>query len=442
MDILIRILQLLLSLSLLVIIHEFGHFITAKIFKCRVDKFYLFFDAWFSIFKFKIGETTYGMGWIPFGGYVKIAGMVDESMDTEALKEPAKPWEFRSKPTWQRLIIIVAGVVMNIILAMCIYIGITYAWGESYIKTQDVKNGYTFTQYAQDLGFRNGDKILSVGGEEIENYQLIPQAIIFNSPREVKVDRHGQVLTVNVPDSSIKTILNNPKLLDLGLRFPFVIADLETGGYAAHAGLMKGDSLVAINGVQMRFFDEYRSILAQNAGDSVHLSFIRNGQLITLPVMVSDKGNINVQVETDLAKEYNVSTYRYSLFESIPVGIKRGVAQIGNYVKQLKLIASPETEAYKSVGGFITMGKIFPSQWEWYSFWQITALLSIMLAVLNILPIPALDGGHMVFILYEMITRRTPSQKFMETAQIIGFLIIIGIVLLANGNDILKLFMK
>ena len=442
MDILLKIAQLLVSLSLLVIVHEFGHFIFAKIFKCRVEKFYLFFNPWFSLAKWKWGETDYGIGWVPFGGYVKIAGMVDESMDTEQLKQPPQPWEYRSKPAWQRLLIIVAGVMMNVILAMIIYIGMTYAWGTNYIKNEDVKNGYAFTEYAHNLGFRDGDKIISVGGEKIDDYMLIPQAVLLNTPRTVEIDRDGRLLAINIPDSSVKTILKDVSLIAPMLRYPFVIENVIPDGYADKAGLVPGDSLIAANGLPVRFFDQYKNIFAQHADEVVLLTFVRNGLEMTREVLVSDAGIINVEVALNTPGEYKISTQRYGFFESIPVGIKRGATSLGNYVKQLKLIASPETEAYKSVGGFITMGNIFPSKWNWVSFWHITAMLSIMLAVINILPIPALDGGHMVFILYEMVTRRTPSQKFMETAQIIGFIIIVGIVLLANGNDILRLFIK
>lgn len=438
MEILTKILQLILSLSLLVLIHEFGHYMFARLFKCRVDKFYLFFDPWFSLFKKKIGDTEYGIGWLPLGGYCKISGMVDESMDKEQMAEPAKPWEYRSKPAWQRLLIIVGGVMMNFLLAIVIYIGITFAWGDSYVKTADVSDGFAYSVEAQELGFRNGDKIISVDGEAIEASNQIQAAIILSDRREVEVERNGQRMTITIPGESVKKILNNPGMVTL--RLPFVVATVEQGGAAQQAGLAIGDSIVALDSIQMTYLDQYKEAFAAHKGDTVYLSFVRGGELMSLPVAVSDKGTIDVGIELDLARHYRVSMTDYTLLQSIPKGVERGVDQVGNYLKQLKLIASPETEAYKSVGGFITMGKIFPSEWNWFSFWNITALLSIMLAVLNILPIPALDGGHMVFIVYEIITRRAPSQRFMELAQYVGFFLLLALLLFANGSDILRLF--
>lgn len=438
MEILTKILQLILSLSLLVLIHEFGHYMFARLFKCRVDKFYLFFDPWFSLFKKKIGDTEYGIGWLPLGGYCKISGMVDESMDKEQMAEPAKPWEYRSKPAWQRLLIIVGGVMMNFLLAIVIYIGITFAWGDSYVKTADVSDGFAYSVEAQELGFRNGDKIISVDGEAIEASNQIQAAIILSDRREVEIERNGQRMTITIPGESVKKILNNQGMVTL--RLPFVVATVEQGGAAQQAGLAIGDSIVALDSIQMTYLDQYKEAFAAHKGDTVYLSFVRGGELMSLPVAVSDKGTIDVGIELDLARHYRVSMTDYTLLQSIPKGVERGVDQVGNYLKQLKLIASPETEAYKSVGGFITMGKIFPSEWNWFSFWNITALLSIMLAVLNILPIPALDGGHMVFIVYEIITRRAPSQRFMELAQYVGFFLLLALLLFANGSDILRLF--
>lgn len=438
MEILTKILQLILALSILVIIHEFGHFMFARIFKCRVEKFYLFFDPWFSLFKKKIGDTEYGIGWLPLGGYCKISGMVDESMDKEQMAEPAKPWEYRSKPAWQRLLIIIGGVMMNFLLAIIIYIGITFTWGDRYVKTSDVKDGFAYSVQAQELGFRNGDKIISVDGQPVESYTQIQSAIILSDRREVVVDRAGEKLTITVPDESVKTILNTPGLVTL--RIPFVISEVDATGSAKRAGLVAGDSLVAIDSVQMVYFDQYQESFANHSGDTVQMTFMRGGQQITTPIAISDDAKIGVAVQADLSRSYKVSTADYTLMQAIPKGFERGISQVDNYWKQLKLIASPETEAYKSVGGFITMGKIFPGEWSWFAFWNITALLSIMLAVLNILPIPALDGGHMVFIIYEMITRRAPSDKFMEVAQYVGFGLLFALLIFANGSDVMRLF--
>ncbi len=437
MVIFIKILQVILCFSMLVLIHEFGHYIFSKILKVRVEKFYLFFNPWFSIFKFKVGETEYGMGWVPFGGYCKIAGMVDET--TKAGDPPAKPekWEYRSRPAWQRLLIIIGGVLMNVVLAIGIYIGITFAWGDSYVKTSDAKNGFMYSTLAQEMGFRNGDKILSVGGEYIDNFQQIPAAILLDDARQVVVERNGTPVTVTIDDAYIKTMLKDKEFISL--RFPFVVGGVIEGSPAAAAGLQPGDSLVAVNGETLRYFDQYKTVFMEEAGDTIQLSLVRAGQAMTVPLAVSPEGLVGAQSTSDIQGLYPISTRDYGFFESIPVGFKRTFTSIGNYLKQLKLIANPDTEAYKSVGGIIAMGNFFPGYWDWYSFWQITALLSIMLAVLNILPIPMLDGGHVVFILYEMITGRKPSDKFMEGAQWVGMILVFGIIILANGNDIIKL---
>ncbi len=441
MEVFIKVCQVIVCFSLLVLVHEFGHFLFAKIFHARVDKFYLFFNPWFSIFKFRIGETEYGMGWVPFGGYCKIAGMVDESMDTDQLKSEPQPWEYRSKPAWQRLLIIVGGVLMNIVLAIGIYIGITYAWGDSYIKTKDVTEGFAFSEVAQEVGFRNGDKILSVGGEYVDNYMQVPAMILLDEAREVTVERDGEPVQVVIDPKHIKAMLKDEEFIML--RSPFVVGRVATGSGAEAAGLAAGDSLVAVDGVPMRWFDQFRDMFMQHKGDTLQVAFLRGGERMTAAVPVSDAGQIGVGLgAVSVTDVYTVSTRRYSFWESIPVGTGRAFTSIGSYLKQLKLIASPDTEAYKSVGGIIAMGNIFPGYWDWASFWQITALISIMLAVLNILPIPMLDGGHMVFILYEMITGRVPSDKFMERAQVVGMIIVFGIIILANGNDILKLIFK
>lgn len=445
MEIAVKILQLLLSLSLLVIIHEFGHFIFAKLFKCRVEKFYLFFNPWFSLVKFKKGETEYGIGWLPVGGFVKIAGMVDESMDKEQLKQAPQPWEYRAKPAWQRFLIIIGGVMMNLLLALCIYIGISMAWGDAYVKNSDVTAGYAFSEQARDMGFKNGDKIVSVGSEDIENSGKIPLALILNSERNVVLSRmeggDEQRVTLTLSPQDISTILKSKDLITL--RYPFVINQVMENSPAQAAGLMAGDSLVGANGISMQYFDEFQgAFAATEAGDTIHLSLIRGTELIERPVVMAQGAKIGVGLEINTAQCYKVSTYHYSFLEAIPAGFHRATDQVSGYFKQLKLIFSPETGAYKEVGGIITMGRIFPGQWNWFAFWNLTALISIMLAVINILPIPALDGGHLVFILYEMITRRTPSERFMEYAQYVGFIILVAIMLFANGNDIVKLFMN
>lgn len=441
-----KVLQVLASFSLLVLIHEFGHFLFAKLFKVRVDKFYLFFNPWFSIFKFRIGETEYGMGWVPFGGYCKIAGMVDETSDSEDLKSEPQPWEFRSKPAWQRLLIIVGGVLMNLILAIGIYVGITYKWGESYIKTEDVTEGFYVSELGHEIGFRTGDRVLKIGDEPINNYLTIPNFLFLNDVATAEVLRDGQVMEIPINHARYLTAYLNDSIpvgekLLFSLRFPFVAGEVLDDYPAALAGMMTGDSLVAVNGVKLKWFDQFVDAFGKQKGDTAWVSVVRSGEELTLPVVVSDEGTIGVRpAELDLRSIYNVSTYQYTLLESIPIGFKRAFTQVGDYLKQLKRIASPENEAYKKVGGIISMGKIFPAQWDWLSFWSITAFLSIMLAVLNILPVPMLDGGHMIFILYEMVTKRKPSDKFMERAQLVGMVIVFAILIWANGGDIVRLF--
>ncbi len=431
---LIKILQFVLSLSLIVIIHELGHFLFAKLFKCRVEKFYLFFDWKFSLLKKRIGETTYGIGWIPLGGYVKISGMVDESMDRDQLASEPKPWEYRSKKAWQRLLIIVGGVLMNFVLAATIYICLAWVYGESYISTKDVHSGYEYSQSAQGIGFQNGDKIVSVDGKVIENSAKLSQAILLSDSRTVVVERNGEELEIVISDAQIGTLLKEGNFVQP--RMPFVIAELGTATNSEV--LMVGDSLLSVDSIKMTYADEFRLAFGARPSDSVTIGLMRGGNQIDVRAYVDGDGKIGVMQKA--INIYPITEHSYTLSEAIVHGINRGVNQLTGYFDQLGLIFTPETEAYKGVGGFITMGKIFPNEWNWYGFWSITALLSIMIGVLNIMPIPALDGGHLVFIIYEMITGRAPSQKFMEAAQMVGFVLIIGLVLLANGNDIMRLF--
>lgn len=443
MEIVIKVTQFILSFSLLVVIHELGHFMFARLFGVRVEKFYLFFNPWFSLFKFKYKQTEYGMGWIPFGGYVKIAGMIDESMDTEQMKQPAKPDEFRSKPAWQRLIIMVGGVFMNVVLALCIYIGMSYAWGDRYIANDDIKHGYVYNELAQEIGFINGDKIASVDGNKIDDYANIYLTIVIDRAKTVEVIRDGQPITINIPDNYTSRMLESKDFLEP--RQPFIVYEAQQGGPAANAGFIKGDTLIAFNGESMQFFDQYQSALQQHKGDTVSIAVSRNANGVattdTLSVAVSAEGKIGV-ILTPLLSYTPLQTRTYTFWQAIPAGISRTGTELSNYWKQIKLIFSPNTEAYKSLGGVISIGSIFPEFWSWELFWRITAFLSIILAVMNILPIPALDGGHTVFILYEVITKRKPSDKFMEHAQMAGIMILFALLIFANGNDIYRFFIK
>lgn len=438
MEILVKAGQFLLSLSILVILHEMGHFLFAKLFGARVEKFYLFFNPWFSLFKVKRGDTEYGVGWLPLGGYVKISGMIDESMDKEQMQQPPQPYEFRSKPAWQRLFIMIGGVLVNFVLALLIYSAILFTWGDEYLATRNVKYGVACDSLALELGFRNGDKILTVSGHEVENFQQVSHDILLNDNREVVVQRGADTVKVNIAEDKVAKLVKNPMIFVP--RFPFVVEELRKDDVAAKAGLMKGDKLVAINNEPKQFFDEFKTAMQENKNKTVLITVLRDTQMINIDLNVPETGIVGVVPLMELKEFFVIDKKEYSFFESIPAGIKRGFTTINSYLKQLKLIFSPETKAYESLGGFITIGKIFPSTWDWQAFWGLTAFLSIILAIMNILPIPALDGGHVLFLLYEMVTGRKPSDKFMEYAQITGMIILLALLLYANGNDIVKLF--
>ena len=440
MEVLIKILQLVLALSILVLVHEFGHFIFARIFKIRVEKFYLFFDPWFSIFKYKPknSDTEYGIGWLPLGGYCKISGMIDESMDKEAMAQEPQPWEYRSKPAWQRFFVIFGGVLFNFILAIVIYTGIMYAWGEQYIKNSDVTTGIYANELAREIGFRNGDRIISFDGQEIEKFNNLQVDLIRTQAKEAKVLRGGDTVTVSIDPVYIATILNTPGMFSLG--FPFEVNEIPDSSINASSGLAPKDRVLAINGEDCDMFYEVQEKLAKVKGDSIVATVARGEEIVLIPLATDTLGRIQVTVNADLSSFYTITQKEYSLLAAVPAGINKAVTTVGNYFKELKLIFSPKTEAYKSVGSFISIGKIFPSSWDWHSFWSITAFLSVMLAVLNILPIPALDGGHLVFTLFEMITGKKPSDKFLEYAQMVGMVLLLGLMVLAFGNDIFRLF--
>jgi len=440
MVILIKILQVVAALSLLVLVHEFGHFVFARLFKIRVEKFYLFFDPWFSLFKFKPkgSDTEYGIGWLPLGGYCKISGMIDESMDKEALKEEPKPWEFRSKPAWQRFFVMFGGVFFNFILAILIYSATLFTWGEEYLKNEDAIYGVQCNELAREIGFKNGDKIISVDGQPVEKFQDIQIDIARNQAGSVKVLRDGAEVTININPNYIPAILNTPGMFTL--RVPFEILSIPDSSLNANAGLMPGDRVSEVDSQKVFIVQDIQEILKQHKSDTVNCVINRGGVMIPKKLLVDTAGRIGVYLNTDIHKFFKVTKVNYSLLEAIPSGISKTVSTLTNYVKELGLIFSPKTEAYKSVGSFIAIGSIFPNSWEWDIFWNITAWLSIMLAVINLIPIPALDGGHILFLFYEIITGRKPSDKFLEIAQVIGMLILLAIMFLAFGNDIARLF--
>ncbi len=434
--------QLILSLSILVVIHELGHYLTAKWFKCRVEKFYLFFDPWFSLFKKKVGETEYGVGWLPLGGYVKIAGMIDESMDKEQMKKPAEPWEFRSKPAWQRLIIMIAGVTMNILLAFFIYSMILLVWGEKKVPVSSMKYGLAFRDSLMfDLGFRNGDKILAVNDQPVEDYTDIVKKLILGD--HVSIERDGKLETVNLPVDLIGKLVEKKRsrMPLLEPRIPVIVDEVSDSSNAYKAGLKKGDQIIAVNAAPAVFFDELKNILENSKEQTVQVNVLRGKDTVSLPTAVTKEGTIGfypVSAISDLDSMgvLKLQVTKYSALEAFPAGVKMAGEQLQFYIDQFKKILSPETGAYKGVGGFKAMGSIFPdSGWDWETFWRITAFFSIVLAFMNLLPIPALDGGHVMFTLYEIISGRKPSDKFLEYAQIAGMVILFGLLIYANGND-------
>ncbi len=448
--ILIKTIQFFLSLSILIVLHELGHFIPAKIFKTRVEKFYLFFDVKFSLFKKKIGETVYGIGWLPLGGYVKISGMIDESMDTEAMKEAPKPWEFRSKPAWQRLIIMLGGVTVNFLLAVIIYIGMAFAYGDQYIPMDSLKDGVNVLEkeIGDKIGIQTGDKILAVDGNKIEDFNGVFMEIV--NGNTITIERNGNIIEQQIPIDFIATLLKDEdKIRFLSPRIPFVVGEVSPKSQNKDSGLKPKDKIVEIAGEPIQYFDQAKPILDRYKGGKIDLTVLRDkGTRAQIPVVISDTATIGVALGglsyEDLEADgiLRLKTKTYSLVESIPAGIDKGVTTLSSYVKQLKKIFNPETGAYKGVGGFAAIGGLFPDTWNWAAFWNTTAFISIILAFMNILPIPALDGGHVMFLLFEMVTGRKPSDKFLEYAQMTGFFILILLLLFANGNDLYKWLFK
>ncbi|WP_462221998.1 RIP metalloprotease RseP [Ferruginibacter sp.] len=437
--------QLLLSLSILVVLHEFGHYITAKWFKCRVEKFYLFFDPWFSLFKKKIGDTEYGIGWLPLGGYVKISGMVDESMDKEQMKLPPQPHEFRSKPAWQRLIIMLGGVTVNVLLAFVIYAMIMFVWGETKTVNSSVKSGIWITDSLMyDIGLRNGDKIVAVNNEEIKYFEEIPKKILFNGGTAIKVNRNQKDTTVNIPIKIIGDLVERKRSKTplMNERLPAIVGKYDDKDTAAgkKAGLQYMDKIVKVDSMPIIFMDDIVAYTDGKKKQPVNLTVLRNGSTVNLTAIVNDNGKLGLPLLTDEQYDslgfYNLEVTKYGFFQSFPKGVSLAITSLSDYVDQFKLIFKPSTGAYKGVGGFKSMGSIFSShKWDWHSFWSITAFFSIVLAFMNLLPIPALDGGHVLFTLIEMISGRKPSEKFLEYAQIVGMVLLLSLMLYANGND-------
>ena len=439
MDILIKALQFFLCFTILVGIHELGHFIMARVFRIRVEKFYIFFDPWFSLFKFRRGDTEYGLGWLPLGGYVKIAGMIDESMDKEQMKQPVKPDEFRAKPAWQRFLVMIAGVVMNVLLAIVIYCGTCYVWGDSYLSNEDARWGYNFNETGHRLGFCDGDRFVSLDGEPVDNIQtLLNGLLITKGDREVVVERDGEQVTLTLPLQELIDMRRERAYEDLfTLRHPFLVDSVVVPGASA---LRHGDEIVAMEDSTGLEFPGYQALLKSHAGGEVRLAVKRAGcdSLLHFTLPVTAEGKLGVLA----LAPYTLRTQEYTFWESIPAGFRKAGRMRSSYWAPLTLSGQPKTKLYEELGGFIAIGSIFPGSWNWEGFWLTTAFLSIMLAVMNILPIPGLDGGHAIFTFWEMLTGRKVSERVLETAQYVGLIIILALVLYANGNDIYRFFIK
>jgi regulator of sigma E protease len=430
-------LQLLLSLSLLVLIHELGHYSFAKLFGARVDKFYLFFNPWFSLFKFKKGDTTYGLGWIPFGGYCKIAGMVDESMDKEQLKSEPKPWEYRSKTLGQRFLIISGGVIFNFVLALIIYSGMLYTWGQTYLPVKNAHYGIYCDSAALSLGLRNGDKVLKVDEVEPKEFSDILMQIVVEDAKTITVDRNGQTMVIQIPNKFNRKIIADQNAMFIMEFIPFFIDSVMPGTPAYKGQLRKNDRVTAINNTPTPSFVDFVNQAKNLKNKSVQLTIIRNGWEQKVPITFSAEGTIGAY-RKDLKDIYTYEKIEYTLLSSIPAGIKMGVSTLGFYIKQMKFLFTKEGS--QQVGSFVSMGKLYDTSWNWPVFWSLTALFSVILAFMNILPIPALDGGHLLFLGYELIARKKPSDAFLEKAQMIGMTIVFSIFIYAIIMDVGRLF--
>ncbi|HUR10649.1 MAG TPA: RIP metalloprotease RseP [Flavitalea sp.] len=433
--------QLILSLSILVILHELGHFIPAKYFRCRVEKFYLFFDPWFSVFKKKIGETIYGIGWLPLGGYVKISGMVDESMDKEQLKLPPKPWEFRSKPAWQRLIIMIGGVTVNLILGFFLFAMILWVWGEQRLPLDKMKDGISVNPISESVGIRNGDRIVSIDNKPVKDYYTITKKIILDEGKSVQVNRNGQVLNLPIPKGTIRRLIKS-KSQFVDPRIPTIVDTVISARFTENR-LEEGDRVIAINDVPVPFYDDFRNERIKYKSQEIKLTVLRNADTVHVKANTDTASAIGFVVQADVEKVPGYYNEKYGFFNSIPAGVRKGWETLVMNIKNFKLLfTSDEVKASESLGSFLSIGNMFGAQWDWERFWTMTALLSIVLAFMNILPIPALDGGHVLFTLYEMITGRKPSDKFMEYAQMVGMFLLLALMAYALGLDFWRYLWK
>lgn len=431
--------QFILSFSILVVLHELGHFIPARIFKCRVEKFYLFFNPWFSLWKKKIGETEYGIGWVPFGGFVKIAGMIDESMDKEQMKQPPQEWEFRAKKAWQRLIIMIGGVVVNILLAIVIFIGITWKWGEENLPVKNLKYGVYADSLAKSMGIQDGDNIVGIDGKPIENFGTLESEIVLSEAKKLQVVRDGQTIDLPVPDGFIKKIIRNKKFSGLVYpRVPAVVDSITKAAVFPQGRLQKDDRLIAINGQYFDYFHEFAKLKKAFMDSTVDLKVLRGMDTVDVRFFINSKAvSFSFKMPGEIL---GTVTKNYTLLESVPVGFKHCFETLNRYITGLKQLFTGKVAASDSLGSVISIGNTFPGVWDWEKFWTLTGIFSIILAFMNILPIPALDGGHALFTIFEMITGRKPSDKFMEYAQMAGMILLLGLMAYALGLDFWRLF--
>ncbi|MDC0204210.1 RIP metalloprotease RseP [Flavobacteriales bacterium] len=445
MEFLIKALQLIMSLSILIVLHELGHFIPAKLFKTRVEKFYLFFDPWFSLIKKKIGDTEYGIGWLPLGGYVKISGMIDESMDKDQMVKPAESWEFRAKPAWQRLIIMLGGVTVNLLLGIFIYSMTLYVYGDKYLPNNNLTDGvWCVNDLATDLGFETGDKIISADDVELKRFSDVLEKIIVSDV--ITVLRDGDMIDLTMPVDVIDKFINSENKTILFPRIPTIISGFTENSNCEKAGLLVKDKIVGINGVSVKYHDQLTKELKAYKDTLVLVDVIRDGERIVFNTKVDEGGLLGFSVanlslgQLEGLGVYDMASFKYTLLASFPAGYNKAIKKLNSYIDQFVLILSPSTGAYKGLGGFGTIGSLFPATWNWEIFWNLTAFLSLMLAFMNVLPIPALDGGHIVFLLYEMVVGKAAPEKVMESAQVVGMFLLLGLILYANANDILRLF--
>lgn len=431
--------QFILSFSILVVLHEMGHFFPAKWFKCRVEKFYLFFNPGISLWKKKIGETEYGLGWVPFGGYVKISGMVDESMDKEQLKKPAEPWEFRSKKAWQRLIIMIGGVVVNIVLAIALFVMIMYVWGEEYLPAKNLTYGIHADSLATKMGLQDGDKIVSIGGKPVDNIETVEAEIILSEAKQLQVERNGQPLTLQIPDGLVKQLNKNKLQGFIDVRFPVIFDSVAQSAKFTQGKVEKGDKLISFNNKPVQFFHEFEGEKNKLKNVEVPMQVLRGSDTVDIKAKVNEKSALGIYFKTP-GSLFGTTVKTYSLAQSFPVGFNKCFQTLDRYVTGLKQLFTGKVNASDSLGSVISIGNTFPSLWDWQKFWTLTAIFSIILAFMNILPIPALDGGHALFTLVEMVSGRKPSDKFMEYAQMVGMVLLLGLMAYALGLDFWRLF--